>query len=771
MMRMKRYLTTMRGQLITSVMVVHAILMTLFVADLIHRQKSIILAHQLEHAIELASTMAYVSSGWIASKDVAGLQEIIGSQRSHQDIVFALLTNSQGMVLAHSDRDKIGKFITPPNTIESPIIYSRDFNLVDVSMPVKLGNSIIGWARVGLNLTSASAKLDQIMFNGIIYAVIAIVLGGLTAYWMGTWFTAKLLNLRKVAETVRAGNTDERVPDLGDCEVGALGRDFNEMLDQLNIMQHNLSSSEERFSLVVAAANIGVWDRDLKTEELYFSREWKAQLGYAEDELNNDYNEWAIRVHPEDFEATVARLRECMNDPEQVYFREYRMRHKDETYRWISSSGKTFRDENGEPYRMLGSHLDVTERKESEESQSQYQRQIQHMQKLEAIGLLTGGIAHDFNNILCAILGYADLSLRVNEELGSVHLGQYLHEIQRSGERAKALIAKMLTFARGGQGKAELVATDNVVRDMVGMLQATLPSSIMLVTTIEPDIPRIMLDPVGLQQCITNLCVNARDALNGQGHIAIDLRVEYIERSVTCQACHDSFAGDYVVLSVSDDGPGIPPEIMNRIFDPFFTTKEVGKGTGMGLSVVMGIVKQAGGHACIDNRPGAGVKFSLYYPIDLSVLGSESQTDSHFLSRRKLEREMPDLVMDNRRQHVKRILVIDDEVALGQFLASALQLSGYKVEVFCNPETALRTFCEDPMKFDLILTDQTMPGITGLELVSRVRKVRPDMRVVLMSGYSESVDSLRAEDLGVQYFLPKPMSMVELVHTVGLALS
>ncbi len=263
---------------------------------------------------------------------------------------------------------------------------------------------------------------------------------------------------------------------------------------------------------------------------------------------------------------------------------------------------------------------DIGERKAAQAERERLQTQLLQAQKMEALGQLTGGIAHDFNNILGAVLGYTTLTLdRYRADLPDKAVS-YLSEVQQAGERARDLVAKMLAYSRGSHSEARILEPEPLLREVVRMLAATLPSSLEISIQAAAEVPAIRIDPLRLHQILTNLILNARDALEGQGKVTLSLGYS---RGIDahCSACHQVVRGEYVEVAVRDDGPGIPPEVLPRIFDPFFSTKPVGKGTGMGLAMVMGILQEAGGHVLVETAPGAGTVFRLLFP---PVAGKET---------------------------------------------------------------------------------------------------------------------------------------------------
>jgi len=379
---------------------------------------------------------------------------------------------------------------------------------------------------------------------------------------------------------------------------------------------------------------------------------------------------------------------------------------------------------------------DISERK-------QLQRQLQQSQKMEAIGQLTGGIAHDFNNMLASIMGYTELAREGLAQYKNGKIEGYLSEVYKSGQRARDLVAQMLAFSRGGEGDLKPLALSPLIRESLKMIGATLPSSIEIDLRLDDEDLTVMTNPVQLHQLVMNLCINSRDAMQGKGHITIGLR-RANDVATECRSCHERVRGDYIELFVGDTGGGIRPEQLDRIFDPFYTTKDVGKGTGMGLSMVHGIMHDHGGHIVVETEPGKNTTFALLFPV-MDARGdtvNEACSNAYTSSFKNLD---------------GNILIVDDEVSVGRFIGELLQGCGYYVTVETDSRSALSIFKLDPAAFDLVVTDQTMPGMTGEELAQEVMAIRPEIPVVLCTGYSDHIDEARARSLGISGYVNKPI--------------
>ncbi|GMQ87330.1 MAG: hypothetical protein BMS9Abin08_0530 [Gammaproteobacteria bacterium] len=383
----------------------------------------------------------------------------------------------------------------------------------------------------------------------------------------------------------------------------------------------------------------------------------------------------------------------------------------------------------------------LSELQKNETECIQMQNQLRQAQKMEAIGRLTGGIAHDFNNILGSIMGYTSLAQKKLSLNGDQKLAGYLAEVYRAGERARDLISQMLAFSRGSTITPRAMVLTPLVKECVMMMRSTLPTTIALLTDMADDIPAVMMDSVQLHQLVMNLCINARDAIeNEKGCIEIRLHTVTGIRT-NCSSCHHPVQGDFVELVVKDNGQGIDVSVLHKIFDPFFTTKDIGKGTGMGLSMVHGIVHGHEGHILVDNKPGEGTIFRLLFPL----IGNTSDSTAESGSPHEPVRGSG------------HVMVVDDDPALTGYLKELLQGRGYQVTALTDSREALDLFEQDPQAIDLVLTDQTMPRLAGDRLAQAMLAQRPDLPVILCSGYSDRIDAVKARQLNIRGYFTKPV--------------
>ncbi|HLZ20042.1 MAG TPA: ATP-binding protein, partial [Smithellaceae bacterium] len=353
-----------------------------------------------------------------------------------------------------------------------------------------------------------------------------------------------------------------------------------------------------------------------------------------------------------------------------------------------------------------------------------------------------GGIAHDFNNILSAVFGYAEMVLlHLPDKEKSTH---DVYELLKAAKRARELVTQIMTFSRQAEQHRRSIQPRHIVKEALKLLRASLPATIEIRDDIKSD-ASIMADPTQIHQIVMNLCTNAGYAMKDQGGI-LEVRLEDEDINQEFALRHRGITpGRHLVLTVSDTGAGIPPAIVDRIFDPFFTTKPQGKGTGLGLSVVHGIVKSMAGMITVSSQAGKGTTFSLYIPASREEIPDAEPSDSEKIIG-----------------GTERILFVDDEEMLVQTGKEALEVLGYKVTGFTNSREALETFRQNPASFDAVITDYTMPWMTGYELARKIREIRHDIPIIISSGYLDEEVELKIKNAGINAFVKKPATRHDL---------
>lgn len=399
---------------------------------------------------------------------------------------------------------------------------------------------------------------------------------------------------------------------------------------------------------------------------------------------------------------------------------------------------------NDHPY-SVSFVKDISERKAAEAQRRHVEAQMREVQKMESLGTLAGGIAHDFNNILSAILGYAELAKMVAPS-GSDYL-KYVSEIAGAGNRAKELVRQILLFSRQGRGEKGPIDVRRVVNEALKMMKATLPANIEFIVSGPADLPPVLANEIHLHQIMVNLCTNAYHAMKATGGRLTVSMNETVLATGDAPSFPEMQPGKYLRLSVSDTGCGIPPELQSRIFDPYFTTKPMGEGTGLGLSTLHGIVKQHGGMVKVYSEVGVGTTFQVFLPVAESQAEQAAEVVTHLPGGSE------------------SILLVDDEKALLDIGRDLLERLGYRVETRASSIDAIAAFAVNPRKYDMVISDMNMPKMAGDEMIRQMRAIRPDLPVILCSGFSERID-VQAEVLGVEKVLMKPVILAELAYAV-----
>lgn len=565
--------------------------------------------------------------------------------------------------------------------------------------------------------------------------------------------TSKTPNLEEILNLNRPLNKKTTGDEL-DQMVNAI----NEMRLSLKNHYHDLQENEFRWKFAIEATGDGLWDWNITDNYVLFTDHWKKMIGHSTNEIGNGLEEFSSRLHPEDKEKTFALLQDCISGKIRIYSCEYRFRCKDGNYIWMSDHGIVVsRDADGKATRMIGTHRDISALKAAAEREKQLNTQLLQATKMESIGHLTGGIAHDFNNILGAIMGYAELSQSMMSAKPEVYgnIPRYMNEILSGSERAKQLIQQMLLFSRLSpelsNGQDTVVMLKPVLKEVVSLLRSSIPATISLNYEIKTEGLKAKIQPIQLHQIMMNLGVNARDAIGDYGDIVFNLD-KYQGYKQICSACNSAIEGDFIEISVKDSGMGIPPSHLQSVFDPFFTTKEVGKGTGMGLSVVHGIVHQAGGHIIIESEVGAGTTFRILLPrvaTEESVSPTAAVSDLLSLSLSGL-----------------KLLVVDDETSMTTMLREVLETRGAQVTVFNEPKLALEAFKDNPLQFDLMITDESMPKLSGMHLSMQILGLRPGFPIILCTGYSDHATAETVAKIGIAGFMFKPLDTNRLIAQV-----
>ncbi len=625
--------------------------------------------------------------------------------------VFASYRGAGGGSLLHAPPARAGAAFT-----EGLLLYTA---------PLAADGQAVGWLRLQYVLPGFWDRLPQ---YGIMALVVLIALAGAAAMLLtvlGRSVTAPLLALADTTRRLTARpDLTLRVPKHADDEIGDLTGAFNQMLDAVQEREVALKESEARLRLALAAASMETWIVPLEPAP---------SRGALADLLAN--------IHPDDRPAVEAAIASAIRD-RSGFEVEFRTAASGADERHTALRGQAYLGQDGRPPQLIGVAQDVTARRRLE-------RQLLQAQKMEAIGNLAGGIAHDFNNLLTGMIGYIKFAQRALQPGSQVRTD--VDEVERAARRAAALTSQLLSYARRQMVMPTVVDLNETVRALEPLLRRLIGEDVAIAVELAPALWPTRIDPGQLEQVVVNLAVNARDAMPSGGHLTI------VTRNVTLTAppaADDPVApGDFAELAVSDDGSGMPPEVISRIFEPFFTTKPAGQGTGLGLAVCYGIVRQAEGHIAVESAVGRGTTIRVLLPRGAAapVAPAAEETD------------------DDPGGH-ETILLAEDDAAVRTLAVRTLAEAGYTVLAAADGASAAALAAGRNGSIDLLIADVVMPDRNGRELADELRRARPSLPVVFMSGYTEDNVLRRGVLLGRTPFVPKPFTPGELRRAVRAAL-
>jgi PAS domain S-box-containing protein len=585
-------------------------------------------------------------------------------------------------------------------------------------------------------------SLEKVM--ELFYQTLALIESGDEAGFQQVEFEAE--QPCKDGTTIWTSNTARILPgpEKQPERIVGITRDITERMQA----EEALRASHERFLTVLNSIDATIYVADMETYEILFMNK------YMIESFNNDMTGeicWEV------FRGESGPCQGCTNDqlidengnPTGVCTWQGK---NPITGKWYSNYDRAIEWTDGRLVKLQIA-TDISDLKNMEE-------ELLQAHKMESIGTLAGGVAHDFNNILYMIIGNAELAL---EDIPEWHpLYTYLDRIKSASLKAAGIVKQLLSFSRKIEQELKPLDVVSTIEDSLDFLRATIPTTIEILRQL-PDLKiTILADPIQINQILMNLCVNASQAMEDTGGILkIEVETEAIEEGYT-KDFPDLAPGKYVKIMVSDTGLGIKPEIIDRIFDPYFTTKEIGKGSGMGLAVVHGIVKSHSGAISVDSKLGKGTTFTVLFPIVFPIFDQEPENKigADYESDHVKEMSSPEM------GGTEKILFVDDEEAIIDIAVQMLERVGYRVAATTDPREAFTLFQSKPHEFDLVITDMTMPQMTGAKLSGKIKKVRSDIPVIICTGHSSLIDEETAEQLGIAAYVMKPVSMSEMAKTI-----
>lgn len=528
-------------------------------------------------------------------------------------------------------------------------------------------------------------------------------------------------------------------------------RDLTASKRQLESQRAALIASERRYRLLADNVKDIIWTMDLNMKFTYYSPSVERLVGFTPEEavarsLRETLTPDSYKTATEVFFQELEKLNKGARDPESAVSLELEITCKDGSTIMTEIQTSFLYDAQGQPTGVIGITRDISDRKKADQEKRNLEKQLVQAQKMESIGNIAKGIAHEFNNVLGIILGNAEMAGTEIEESNPV--SESLEEIKRASLRAKAVVKQLLTFSRRMDIRREPIDIREIVQEVATLMRAAIPANVKIQELSSAEIDAVVADSTQIHQLVINLCTNAAQAMSEDGGtLAIELYNMKIDDEAAAKH-PDLQPGAYVKLSIRDTGQGIAQDMMDKVFDPYFTTKDVGQGTGMGLAVVHGIAKAHRAVIEIDSTVGKGTTFHVYFPASKE-------------KPRRAETAEQALPTGS-----ERILFVDDELSIVRIGVKVLTKLGYSVSSDTDPLRATARFSADPYRFDLVISDMTMPGMSGDALVKNLMETRPDIPVIICTGYSDRMSPDKAREMGIKGLLMKPIEQAELARMV-----
>ena len=548
------------------------------------------------------------------------------------------------------------------------------------------------------------------------------------------------IDVRKTAESeLKKKNLEiEKIVYQRTSELQETNRKLTTEIEERRSIANALQESEEKYRDLVEDINDVIFSTDQDGIVTYISPAVKSSMGYDPQEITGE--SFTDYIHEDDLPMVLEKFAEVLAG--NIIPSEYRIRAKTDEFRWIHSSSRVVTKDD-QITGIRGSFTDITEKKKLEE-------QLRQSAKMESIGTLAGGIAHDFNNILGIIVGNTELAMDDVPEWNPARIN--LEEIHAAALRARDVVRQILAFSRKSPLEMKTVRISPIVKESLKLLRSSIPTTIEIQQDISSKLDTVRADPNQVNQVLINLCTNAAHAMRDNGGV---LAVALENVSLTEDTVNDYnelTPRKYVKLTVSDTGKGIDPQVIKRIFEPYFTTQGIGEGSGMGLAVVHGIVKSHGGDILIESEPGKGTTVHVLFPVIERELEPEIATGA-------------DVPLGN-----EKILLVDDEKAIVDVIQIMLERLGYQVAAKTSSLEALEAFRATPDKYDMVITDFTMPDMTGMELAKNLLELRPDIPIILCTGFSDRINEDKAKSRGIRAFVMKPVVRDEIANIIRMAL-
>ncbi len=617
-------------------------------------------------------------------------------------------------------------------------------------------DKMMGTLQIAFSRKSYHEKVWQMVLTAaIINLLVLITIFISTGFWIRSLLRKPLGQLTEIVNSYAAEDYSTSADNLPSLEFRAFGVVLSQMgekisrqLGEMRTLNLELEQSEEKYRRIFENIQVGYllvnFDGIILSSNPAAARLLKYDGPHQIEGTN-------ITEEVYTFEEERQQLKKVLETLNSVDGYQISLKQQGGQVIIVECNINLVMNEKGKPYAFESTFQDITKRVNAEKEKDSLEDQLRQSQKLEAIGTLAGGIAHDFNNILAAIFGYTEFAM---EEMNDdENLRRHLDEVFKGALRAKDLVKQILTFSRRSEQELQPIKIESVINEALQLLRSSIPTTIEIKKDINPDCEKVLADPTQIHQVIMNLCTNAYHAMRETGGVLgvslkpMELTPDFAEAKIELSS------GTYVILEISDTGTGISKEVQDRIFEPYYTTKTKGEGTGLGLAVVHGIINSLHGDITCYSELTRGTTFRIYLPVAASSIET-------------IQKEATALLPTGN----ERILVVDDDIAIAKLVTTILEKLGYKVTTCTSSIDSLQKIQQEPNNFDLVITDMTMPNMTGAELAKQIIEIHPDIKIILCSGFSDLINEEKARAIGIHDYLMKPLVKKDLAVAVRKAL-
>jgi two-component system, cell cycle sensor histidine kinase and response regulator CckA len=743
-----------------------------FTAFFINRQGNSMRADLSRYGYMLSKLLAYNSRIGVFSENKEMLKDVAAGIIQQENVLEASLYNEKGDLLyeqenygskarsSSSDKTITSKIRIIKKIEEGALFFYGDYDgslvywypvisestyatdplFLEKETSERQEKKIIGFVRLAVDETPMFNKLNSLLINSSVIGFCLLIIGSAFVYVLIRGITGPLHRLTEGVRKLDRGEGVEMLPEETSDEIGKLAAAFNTMTESLSNREAALRDSEEKYRQLFELESDAIFlIEDGTGRILEVNKTASMMYGYTRDEL--------LRMNEAELFSTQTKINNSFTEGSPIIPVDYH-RKKDGSVFSVETSLSRLSFQGRDVY--ISAVRDVTDRLRAEEERIKLEVKLRQSQKMEAIGTLAGGIAHDFNNVLGIIVVNTELVMYEIPEGAEIH--ENLEEIMKACLRARDMVRQILAFSRKDEARTKPIMIKPLIKESIKLFRSSILDNIEIEQDLNAESDIVMADPTQMHQILMNLYNNAAYVLKETGGV-IGVSLKNIDIQDDRSTGYPGLAkGKYLLLSVSDTGEGIHPEILERIFEPYFTTKKFGEGSGMGLAIAHGIVKSHGGIITVESKPGRGAVFNVVLPVVEADIKFEEEYEMFCPSGNE------------------RLLFVDDEKPITDAMNIMLTRLGYTVTSRTSSIDALKTFRENKDAFDLVITDLVMPHMTGVELSKEISSIKPDIPIILCTGYSEMIDDEMINQAGIKYRTTKPLVMSEMANVIREAL-